>query len=667
MRAGAHGNVPLHTDGSVDLHAWVEHLCRGRSYLDNSCILQAARGLRERFNGDYLPSGIELAELVAAMQMDTTSVLAALFYQPARRGAIYDDRLVQAIGNPAAELFTAVNRMADISLLDLTSSRMLASEAKDQTANIRRMLVALIDDVRVAVLKLAERVVALRLAKNRSEERKVRIATEAMTVFVPLADRLGIWRLKWELEDLSLRYLEPDAYARIARQLDGRRAEREAQVREIVGDLKAMFGERGINADVEGRAKHIYGIWRKMRTKHIPFSEVYDVLAVRVIVADIEQCYRVLGIIHMRWRHVPPEFDDYIAAPKENGYRSIHTAVVGTLGKVFEVQIRTLRMHEDAELGVCAHWSYKGGDREDGFYADKVAWLRQVLDWQDALGGTLADQLTEEVREQRIFVHTPKGHVVDLSAGATPLDFAYRVHTEIGDHCANASVDGQRVPLNTPLKTGQLVQVHRNPRARPRRAWLDPDLGYVRTARAKSKIRNWLRVRRRESNVAEGRQALDEMIDCLGLSPITLEEAGELASAFDLADPEELFFAVGVADLQVLDVVRQCLSRRTLGRDALGSARGNRQADAPEAAHRVLEIQAQDREGLWRDITVVLSAQGLSLTANAGRVDANTGLAWFTLELQMPDLYEVAGLINQLREVQDVRVVRRIVGEEQKP
>ena len=662
MRASAPSNLPVNTDGSIDLHAWVAGLCQGRGHLDDARILSVATRLRDGFNGEHLRCGMELAELVASMQMDTTSVLAGLFYRPARRGAIYDDELVAAIGESAAGLFTAVNRMADISLLDLTSSRMLASEAKDQTANIRRMLVALIDDVRVAVLKLAERVVALRLAKNSFEERKTRIATEAMTVFVPLADRLGIWRLKWELEDLSLRYLEADAYKRIARQLDGRRAEREARVRQIVGNLKAMFGESGVRANVQGRAKHIFGIWRKMRTKHIPFDEVYDVLAVRVIVEDVAKCYAALGDIHMRWRHVRREFDDYIAAPKENGYRSIHTAVIGDAGEIFEVQIRTGEMHDDAELGVCAHWSYKGGDSEDGFYAEKVAWLRQVLDWQDALGGTLADQLTEEIHEERIFVHTPKGHVVDLSAGATPLDFAYRVHTEIGQHCAGARVDGQRVPLNTPLRTGQLVQIHRDTRAEPRRAWLDPDLGYVHTARAKSKIRNWLRVRERAVNLAEGRRDLDEMIDCLGLPPLTRESTAELAAAFDLDGAQALYFALGVADLQVLDVVREHLSACPQGASQMDLLPG---VESGRTGRRhVLAIQAEDRDGLLRDITVLLSTRGLSLISNSGRADTVTGKAVLTLELELPSLLDAARVINVLREVRNVRRVRRVGGGE---
>ncbi len=658
MRAGAPAIVAVDTNGKIHLNAWVDGLCRGRVHLDAAAILTAATRLRDEFDGSHLETGIELADLVASMQMDTASVLAALFYRPARRGAIRGEQLAEAIGEDGAGLFTAVNGMADISLLDLTSSRMLASEAKDQTANIRRMLVALIDDVRVAVLKLAERVVALRQAKNSFEERKTRIATEAMTVFVPLADRLGIRRLKWELEDLSLRYLEADAYKRIARQLQGRRAEREAKVGSIVADLEAMFAERGIEAAVEGRAKHIYSIWRKMRAKHIPLDEVYDALAVRVIVGDVAECYSALGTIHMRWQHVRREFDDYIASPKENGYRSIHTAVVGDAGEIFEVQIRTTRMHEDAELGVCAHWAYKGEDGEDGFYAEKVAWLRQVLAWQDSLGGNLADRLLEERQEERIFVHTPKGHVVDLSAGATPLDFAYRVHTEIGNHCAEARVDGKRVPLNSRLETGQLVHIHRDSRSVPRRAWLDRDLGYVRTARAKSKIRNWLRCRERQVNVAEGRRDFEALLACLGLPSPVPEDLKRLAAAFGLDDAESLYFSFGAGDLQILELLGVHLSAL---RHRTGPAEELPQRAAGlRSGRHVLVIRAEDREGLWHDVTDVLGARGLSLLANSGRADAASGTAVLTLEVELESPLEVASLVNQLREVRGLRSVRRI-------
>ncbi len=665
MPPGTPANATAEVDRKAALNAWVDGLCAGRDHLDRARIRAATTRLRDEFNDQYFDSGRELAELVANMKMDTASVLAALFYRPARQGAIHNERLRSAISEEAANLFTMVNRMADISPLDLSSSRMLASEAKDQTANIRRMLVALIDDVRVAVLKIAERVVALRLAKNSFEERKTRIATEAMTVFVPLAERLGIWRLKWELEDLSLRYLEADAYKRIARLLDGRRVEREAKVNRIVDDLRTLFEQRGLNARVEGRAKHIYSIWRKMRSKRIPIDEVRDALAVRVIVADVERCYAVLGMIHTRWRHVRSEFDDYIAAPKENGYRSIHTALMGDGGEVFEVQIRTQDMHDDAELGVCAHWRYKGGGQEDSAYAEKVAWLRQVLDWQDHSGGSLAERLRHEAREERIFVHTPKGHVVDLSAGATPLDFAYRIHTEVGHHCVGARVDGQTVPLDTPLKTGQLVQIQRDSRAAPRRAWLEPELGYARTARARSKIRNWLRVRGRAVNVAEGRRELEELVAALGLPPLAPQAVDELAEALRLDGVDDLYFALGSADLWVVDVLQHYLSCPPAGATrltVLGSppSAASHPSDTGGAHRHLLEIEADDREGLWRDIVAIIGIQGLSIVANSGRIEPGSNIAILTMELELNHLVEVARLIIQLREVPSIRVVRRV-------
>ncbi|MCY3641597.1 MAG: HD domain-containing protein, partial [Gammaproteobacteria bacterium] len=492
---------------------WASDLCRRHPRLDEAAIRAAASQLDEDSLRAHRDAALELASLVASMEMDTASVLAALFHGPVRRGAVAKSELSARIGDAAASLAASVIEMADTSILDLTSSRLLASEAKDQTANIRRMLVAVIDDGRVAVLKLAERVVALRRAKASSEERKARIATEAMTVFVPLADRLGIWQLKWELEDLSLRYLEPDAYMRIAKQLDGRRAERERRVNALVAELKQAFESHGIKAGIGGRAKHIYSIWRKMRTKNVPFDEVYDVQAVRIIVGNVAACYAALGVVHALWRPIPDELDDYIASPKENGYRSIHTAVVGASGRVFEVQIRTEEMHRDAELGVCAHWSYKGMDPEDDYYANKVAWLRQALDAHEQEGVGLAGELIDQIREQRVFVYTPKGHVLDLMAGATAVDFAYRVHTEVGQRCVGARIDGVPAPLNTTLQSGQRVRILTDPDAAPQRAWLDPELGYVRTSRAMSKIRAWFYDRHQAENVAAGRDLFLAMVD----------------------------------------------------------------------------------------------------------------------------------------------------------
>ena len=649
---------PTEGQDQAALGQWAGELCQRHPRLDEAAIQAAVGQFGEGSLEAHCGAALELASLVASMEMDTASVLAALFHGPVRRGAVAKSALPARIGEAAAALAASVIDMADTSILDLTSSRLLASEAKDQTANIRRMLVAVIDDGRVAVLKLAERVVALRRAKVSSEERKARIATEAMTVFVPLADRLGIWQLKWELEDLSLRYLEPDAYMRIARQLDGRRTERELRVNALVAELRQAFEAHGIKASIGGRAKHIYSIWRKMRTKNIPFDEVYDVQAVRIIVSNLASCYAALGIVHTLWRPIPDELDDYIASPKENGYRSIHTAVVGASGMVFEVQIRTEEMHRDAELGVCAHWSYKGMDPEDDYYANKVAWLRQALDAHEREGVGLAEELIDQTREQRVFVYTPKGHVLDLMAGATAVDFAYRVHTEVGQRCVGARIDGAAARLNAPLQSGQRVRILTAPDAAPQRAWLDPELGYVRTSRAMSKIRAWFYDRDRAENVAAGQSLFLAMVDGLALPPPDPAALADFAPALKQPGPDGLYFALGVGEIAPLEALRRYLAAH--GEDpSQHSLLPELAVDAGPSRYR-LRIGGRDREGLLRDLTETVSRFGLSMLANTGHVEPITGTAWFDIDLELEGLYEAARIMHHLRHVPDVRQVRRV-------
>ena len=641
--------------GAVELEPWVRALGRRHPRLAEAEVLAAVYKLADGFPSIYLETGLELAALVAGMELDTEAVIAALFCRPARHGGWGREALTPLIGDAPARLAASVNHMADSSILDLTSSRMLASEAKDQTANIRRMLVAVIDDGRVAVLKLAERVVALRRAKASSEERKARIATEAMTVFVPLADRLGIWQLKWELEDLSLRYLEPDAYMGIAKRLDGRRAEREQRVNLLVGELQHCFEQHGLKAEIEGRAKHIYSIWRKMRAKRIPFDEVYDLQAVRVVVGGVAECYAALGWVHALWRHLPEEFDDYIAAPKENGYRSIHTAVLAADGRPFEVQIRTQEMHRQAELGVCAHWSYKGMDDEDDYYADKVAWLRRAIEVHDREGVGLAEALLGRAQERRVFVHTPDGQVLDLMAGATPVDFAYRVHTEVGHQCVGAEVDGRPAPLNEPLQSGQRVRVLTDPAAVPQRLWLDPQFGYVGTARAKSKIRAWFLERGAGENAAAGRALLLGMIDSLDLPPPNEPGLAALAADCGYEDLERFLVALGIGELDGIEALRRHLQRRGAVQQAELFAEPGRTGER----HR-LRVEAKDREGLLRDLTLVLSRFGLSMLANSARLDAQSGTAWVEMELELDSLSELGRVLHHLRQVSGVRKVRRV-------
>ena len=360
----------------------------------------------------------------------------------------------------------------------------------NQIDNVRRMLIAMVEDIRAVVIKLSERIAYLREVKNADEETRVLTAKEISAIYAPLANRLGIGQLKWELEDLSFRYLHPDIYRQIAKQLDEKRIDREEYINNFVQELKELLKHAGIEAEVYGRPKHIYSIWRKMQKKNLDFSELYDVRAVRIITQELSDCYAALGVVHTHWHHIPKEFDDYVANPKPNGYQSIHTVVLGDGGKPVEIQIRTEKMHQNAELGVAAHWKYKENSKSnDTAYEERIAWLRHLLSWQEDMveSGTLVDEFRTQVFEDRVYLFTPKGDVVDLPAGATPLDMAYSIHTNIGHRCIGAKVNGKIVPFTYQLQTGEQVEILTQKEPNPSRDWLNPNNGYLKTSKARSK------------------------------------------------------------------------------------------------------------------------------------------------------------------------------------
>jgi len=374
-----------------------------------------------------------------------------------------------------------------------------------------------------------------------------------------LAHRLGIGQINWELEDLSFRYLHEDEYKAIAKLLAEKRLDRDRYIHDVVETLKSLMEAQHIHRyDVSGRAKHIYSIWRKMKRKRIDFSQVHDVRAVRILVPEVTDCYTVLGIVHSRWHHVPNEFDDYIANPKKNGYQSLHTAVLGPENKVLEIQIRTFAMHDEAELGVCAHWRYKGHDTnaKSRSYEEKIAWLRQVLEWQDEVGGfgDLREGLSSDVAPDRIYVFTPDGHVIDLPRIATPIDFAYRVHTEIGHLCRGAKVNGRIVPLTYKLKTGQQIEILTATKGGPSRDWLNPSLGYVRTSRARAKIQAWFKHQARDQNLDEGRTLFEREMRRLDVEGLDL---AKLAKAVNYQNADDMYAALGAGDLRIGQVLHQ--------------------------------------------------------------------------------------------------------------
>ncbi len=435
-----------------------------------------------------------------------------------------------------------------------------AFQAQSQRDNIRRMLLAIVEDVRVVLIKLAEQITSLRAATKLTPEIQKQLAQAVRDVYAPLANRLGIGQLKWEMEDYAFRYLQPEEYKRIAQLLHEKRQDRDAYIHNLVESIQVHLKKQNIQADVVGRAKHIYSIWRKMNRKGLDFNDIYDVRAVRILVQDIQDCYACLGVVHSLWQYIRKEFDDYIATPKENGYRSLHTAVIGPEGKGIEVQIRTYQMHKEAELGVAAHWLYKEGLRHDASYHHKLATLRQILDWQEEINEPLRDgsetsedaSFVAEIFDDRVYVFTPRGDVIDLPRGATPLDFAYHIHSEIGHRCRGAKVNGAIVPLTYVLHSGDQIEILDAKEARPSRDWLNPHLGYLRSSRAKAKVYQWFRFQDREHHILSGRELFDSEIRRLGIEKVVIET---VAVSLGFKKSEDLLASLGRGDFRMSQVL----------------------------------------------------------------------------------------------------------------
>ncbi|ASK21799.1 MAG: GTP diphosphokinase [Vreelandella alkaliphila] len=559
---------PLTESGKVDIQQWLARLQEDVRLRDPERLLQACE-LAEQLEreapqthrvwlspGSSFRMGLEMADILAELKLDQATLEAAVLYRAVREGLLSIDAVTKRFGEEVAKLIDGVLQMAAISY-PLAPNHGMSQH--NQQENLRKMLVNMVGDVRVALIKIAERTCALRQVKDAPREKCLQVAREVADIYAPLAHRLGIGQIKWELEDLSFRYLHEDEYKAIAKLLAEKRLDRDRYIHDVVETIKSLMEAQNIHHyDVDGRAKHIYSIWRKMKRKRIDFSQVHDVRAVRILVPDVADCYTVLGIVHSRWHHVPNEFDDYIANPKKNGYQSLHTAVMGPENKVLEIQIRTFAMHDEAELGVCAHWRYKGHDTnaKSRSYEEKIAWLRQVLEWQDEVGGfgDLREGLSSDVAPDRIYVFTPDGHVIDLPRIATPIDFAYRVHTEIGHRCRGAKINGRIVPLTYKLKTGQQVEILTATKGGPSRDWLNPSLGYVRTSRARAKIQAWFKYQARDQNLDEGRALFEREMRRLDVEGLDL---AKLAAAVNYQNADDMYAALGAGDLRIGQVLHQ--------------------------------------------------------------------------------------------------------------
>jgi GTP pyrophosphokinase len=741
---------PLDDDGDICIDQWVTDLLAqltegsfSREALVTACRLArdaeaAANPVNEQVWAATVSSfrtGLEMAEILTELHLyDQDSLVASILYRAVREGRLPIETVRNQFGESVTKLIEGVRKMAVISTLRADGEDGVFGDAGTvQATKVREMLVSIIDDVRVALIKIAERTCAIRALKTATEEKRLRVAHEIFDVYAPLSHRLGIGQLKWELEDLAFRYLETDEYMRIARLLDERRIDRQQYIKELISTLETELTKAGIEGDIAGRAKHIYSIWRKMHRKGIGFSQIYDIRAVRILVPTVADCYTLLGIVHSHWRIIPNEFDDYIASPKENGYRSLHTAVIGPHGKVLEIQIRTCEMNEEAEYGVCSHWRYKGTDTKSSTnsYEDKISWLRQVLEWHEEIEDDhVKELLSRDNATDRIYVFTPEGHVVDLAVGSTPLDFAYRVHTSIGHRCRGAKVNGKIVPLNTALHTADQVSILTGKQEAPSRDWLSKALNYLHTTRARAKVQQWFRKQNQEQNILAGKAILDREFRQLNIKKVDLDTISE---KYNKHGVDGLYSAVGAGDVRIDQVINTALAQLDMTRkqrktlpssptkasryaesevyiygvgnlltriadccspvpgDQIGgyitSGRGvsvhrkdcgnllRLQAAEPEKVLEVswgrapkqvypvkITLDAYDRAGLLRDISMVLDMSGFNVLAMASKSDeTQVGVSVrMGITIEVPSIEALSTVMARLGKIPNMTNVQRV-------
>ena len=592
------------------------------------------------------------------------------------------------------------------------------------TEGLRRLLLAIVRDLRVVFVLLSRQLARMRAAAALPAEQSAALARLTRDIHAPLANRLGIWQLKWELEDLAFRFLQPDVYKRIARLLDERRGDREKFIRDVLAELQQTLQATGVHAELAGRPKHIYSIWKKMQRKSLDFSDLYDIRAVRILVDDVADCYAALGVVHARWPHLPGEFDDYIARPKANGYRSLHTAVLGPAGKTLEVQIRTHQMHHANELGVAAHWRYKEGGSSDVEFEAKIAWMRKLLEPRGDDDRALAADLHNELLEDRVYLLTPKGEIFDLSHGATVLDFAYLVHTEVGHRCRGAKVNGRIVPLTFQPQSGDRVEILTTKLGEPSRDWLSPHHGYLTTSRAKDKVRAWFRRIAHDANVAAGRAMFERELKRLALPTM---DVAKLPAHFHLKNHEELMVALALGEIvpgQISRVLQEAaqptppapayvarpptLDHSALSIDGIGNllttlarccqplpgdtVRGFVTKGRGVSVHRAdcvslarlarrdpervidvswgnaanqayeidIEVRGYDRKGLQKDVTGVISNGTAHIIASSSRLFARTGEVEMRFTLRVRDFEQLSALLVKLTVLPNVVDARRV-------
>ena len=688
------------------------------------------------------------AETLAALNLDAHSIAAGLAGLLVERGAVGLDAVRAHLGAEAAVLVEGLLRFDELRSFSVEDSAPTGRGARAKRAEqLRRLLLAVVDDVRVLIVQLALTLHRLHTARGRSRAERERLARESLEIYAPLAGRLGIWQCKWEIEDLAFRESDPATYMEIARQLDERRVDRERYVDDVVRRLGADLDRAGVDAEVSGRAKHIHSIWRKMRRKspgarqagigradieqagagQSGIEQIFDLRAIRVLVDTVAECYTVLGIVHGCWTHIPREFDDYITHPKPNGYRSLHTAVIGPGGRTLEVQIRTREMHAQAELGVAAHWRYKEGARDANTEVDaRIAWLRQILEHREEIEetGSPLVSLGRELEAERVYAFTPRGDIVDLPAGSTPLDFAYQIHTQVGHRCRGAKINGRIVPLTCAVRSGDRIEVLTTRHPRPSRDWLNPNLGYLGSPRSRAKVRHWFKHQDRDRNVSDGQEIWDRELKRLGIEQPPREA---LAERFNMPGFEDLLAALGRGDVSsaqlagalqpylpapaprapravkrrrqrsgdvsisgvgdLLTQIAQCckplpydpiVGYITRGRGVSihrADCRNVLNLTGPEKVRLIdvawsaateetypieVAVEAYDRKGLLRDATAVVSNEAVNIVAMDSQTDPRTHVVGMRITLEVRDIQQLSRVLDRLAQLPNVFDCRRL-------
>ncbi|MFH1185396.1 MAG: bifunctional (p)ppGpp synthetase/guanosine-3',5'-bis(diphosphate) 3'-pyrophosphohydrolase [Chloroflexota bacterium] len=703
---------------------------------------EAHRG-QKRISGEpYINHCLAVAQVLAELRVPPEVLAAGLLHDTVEDTSVTLVQIQRDFGDAVASLVDGVTKLTNLPRVSRDDQHAEARSSGNgspphgksaplgrhpdmASETLRKTFLAMGDDVRVVLIKLADRLHNMRTLGHVAEAKRRRIAQQTLDIFAPLANRLGIWQIKWELEDLAFRHVNPSRYKEIAEQLAERRPDRESQIEAIVQNLRRLFAKHSIQAEITGRPKHIYSIHKKMREKGKAFELVRDVRAVRLIVPDVGACYTTLGLIHTHWRPIPGEFDDYIAAPKDNFYQSLHTAVIWDDGKPLEVQIRTSEMHQNAEYGIASHWRYKEGTKRDKSYEQRINWLRNMMEWRSDVSDAteFVESMRSDVFQDRVYVFTPRGDIIDMPARSTPLDFAYHVHTDIGHRCRGARINGKLVPLHHELKTGDQVEILTAKRGGPSRDWLNSNLGLVKTQRAKSKIRQWFKKEDYQQNLAQGRLLLERELQRLGIAHVNFES---MARDLGFKTPDEMFVDLGTGDLSMSRVIRELAAGEesaslltapssttdaknvgdidivglkglltTLGRccnptpgDQIiayitrGRGATIHRQDCPnilrlgredrERLVRVdwgkqvrtfpvpVRIRAYDRQGLMGDVSNLLDAEGVNIADV--KVNVNRGLAELRLIVEVQDISQLSKILTRLENVANVMEAHRVSG-----